>query len=61
MTNEGNTPKRSLGWTGIEFTPIGLGVMQFSGTKGIFRTMFSDISQKQINAIIKTAFEGGIN
>jgi aryl-alcohol dehydrogenase-like predicted oxidoreductase len=61
MTTDGTISKRSLGRTGIEITPIGLGVMQFSGTKGIWRTMFSDISQEEMNAIIKTALDGGIN
>ena len=53
--------KRKLGTTSIEVTPIGLGVMQFSGGKSIFRSMFPDLSQGQKNAIVKAALDGGIN
>lgn len=53
--------KRRLGNTDIEITPIGLGVMQFSGNKGIFRMMFDDIQQEEMNAIVKAALDGGIN
>ena len=53
--------KRSLGKTDIEVTPIGLGVMQFAGGKGMFRAMFPEIPQSQMNEIIKTALDGGIN
>jgi aryl-alcohol dehydrogenase-like predicted oxidoreductase len=42
-------------------TPIGLGVMQFSGGSGIFKMVFPDLSQEQMTAIIKTALDGGIN
>lgn len=53
--------KRRLGQTDILITPIGLGVMQFSGNKGIFRMMFDDIQQEEMNAIVKAALDGGIN
>ncbi len=53
--------KRRLGRTDLEVTPIGLGVMQFSGTKGYWRWMFQDLSQGEMNAIVQTALEGGIN
>lgn len=53
--------KRLLGKTDIEVTPIGLGVMQFSGNRGVFRMMFKDISQGEMDAIIQTALDGGIN
>jgi aryl-alcohol dehydrogenase-like predicted oxidoreductase len=53
--------KRRLGQTDIEVTPIGLGVMQFSGNKGMFRMMFPEIPQSEMNAIIQAALEGGIN
>jgi len=61
MTTEMTMKKRSLGRTGIEVTPIGLGVMQFSGGQGVFGMMFPDLSQEQKNAIVKAALDGGIN
>jgi len=61
MTTEMTMKKRSLGGTGIQVTPIGLGVMQFSGGQGVFGMMFPDLSQEQMNAIIKAALDGGIN
>ena len=53
--------KRHLGRTGIEITPIGLGVMQFAGGSGIFRLMFPTISQESMNDIVQAAIYGGIN
>jgi len=53
--------KRRLGKTDIEVTPIGLGVMQFAGGKGLFRLIFPDLSQAEKNNIIQTALDGGIN
>lgn len=61
MTSVSSIHKRQLGQTDFHVTPIGLGVMQFSGNKGIFRFMFDDIQQNEMNAIVETAFEGGIN
>lgn len=52
---------RSLGRTDIQITPIGLGLMEFSGGKGLFGLAFPEISRGQKNAIIKTALDGGIN
>jgi len=52
---------RQLGRTGIPITPIGLGVMQFAGGKGVFKFMFPDLSQEDMNAIIQTALTSGIN
>ena len=52
---------RSLGKTEIKISPIGLGVMQFAGGKGAFKTMFPAISELSRNEIIQTAWEGGIN
>ena len=56
-----NIETRQLGRTGIQITPIGLGVMQFSGGKGVFKFMFPDLSQSDMNTIVKTALDGGIN
>jgi aryl-alcohol dehydrogenase-like predicted oxidoreductase len=52
---------RSLGQTGIQVTPIGLGVMQFSGAQGMYRMMMPEIPQPEKNHIIQTALDGGIN
>ena len=53
--------KRQLGKTDIEVTPIGLGVMQFSGNGLLFRSMLSKIPEGESNTIVKTALDGGIN
>jgi len=53
--------KRKLGKTDVEVTPIGLGVMQFAGGKGLFGMAFPDLSQAEKNNIIRTALDGGIN
>ena len=53
--------KRKLGQSDIEVTPIGLGVMQFSGGKGLYGKIFPIMSQEQKNAIVQTALDGGIN
>jgi len=53
--------KRKLGRTEIEITPIGLGVMQFAGGKGVFRVMFPEVTQAAMDDIIHTALESGIN
>jgi aryl-alcohol dehydrogenase-like predicted oxidoreductase len=52
---------RSLGKTGIQITPIGLGVMDFSGGGGLIGRVFPVIPQEEKNAIIKAALDGGIN
>ena len=56
-----NQAARRLGKTDILVTPIGLGVMQFSGGSGGFRFMFDDIPQVDKNQIIAGALDGGIN
>jgi aryl-alcohol dehydrogenase-like predicted oxidoreductase len=61
MTYNAAIQKRRLGHSEIEVTPIGLGVMQFSGGKGMFGVMFPDLSQGDMNVIVKAALEGGIN
>lgn len=57
MMDNNMIQKRRLGQTGIELTPIGLGVMQFSGGKSVFGAMSPDLSQKQMNAIVKAALD----
>ncbi len=54
-------PLRKLGNSDLQITPVGLGVMQFAGGKGMFRFMFPGIPQSEKDAIVRTAFEGGIN
>ncbi len=61
MSTDTSIQKRRLGRTDIEVTPIGLGVMQFSGGEGIFGMIFPILSQEQKNAIIQAALDGGIN
>jgi len=52
---------RSLGKTGIQVSPVGLGVMEFSGSKnGVFRFAFPYIPQEDKNAIVRAALDGGI-
>jgi aryl-alcohol dehydrogenase-like predicted oxidoreductase len=53
--------KRSLGKTGIMVTPIGLGMMEFSGGGGMAGMVFPVIPQLQKNDIVKAALDGGIN
>lgn len=53
--------KRRLGESDLEVSPIGLGVMQFSGNKSVFRFMFNEITQNEMNGIIMEALAGGIN
>ncbi len=61
MQGETSTNLRRLGGSDLFVTPIGLGVMQFSGSNGFFRFMFSDIEQHEMNAIVEAALQGGIN
>jgi aryl-alcohol dehydrogenase-like predicted oxidoreductase len=52
---------RHLGKTDIMVTPVGLGVMEFAGGKGLIGRMFPVIPQEEKNAIITAALDGGIN
>src|SRR3990172_8550827 len=54
-------PTRSLGRTGIQVTPIGLGVMQFSGSRLGFGVMFDELSRRETDDIVQAALEEGIN
>ena len=53
--------KRTLGKTDIIVTPIGQGVMQMSGGSRFGNLMFSPIPEQEVNDIIKTAVDSGIN
>ncbi len=61
MTQDLDIKMRSLGQTGIEISPIGLGTNKFSGGKGLYGLVMPDLSQEEINEIIKSALESGIN
>jgi aryl-alcohol dehydrogenase-like predicted oxidoreductase len=52
---------RTLGQTGIPVTPIGLGMMEFSGGGGRLGKLFPVIPQEEKNAIVDAALAGGIN
>jgi aryl-alcohol dehydrogenase-like predicted oxidoreductase len=53
--------KRKLGTTNIEITPIGLGMMEFSGGGGLMGFAFPVIDQEEKNATVKAGLEGGVN
>jgi aryl-alcohol dehydrogenase-like predicted oxidoreductase len=52
---------RSLGETSIRVSPIGMGVMEFSGGGGLIGAAFPVIPQIEKNAIVQAALAGGIN
>jgi len=52
--------KRRLGKTDIEVTPIGLGCWQFGSVKGPMH-FYRVPSQEEVDNIVKTALDGGIN
>jgi aryl-alcohol dehydrogenase-like predicted oxidoreductase len=53
--------KRKLGRTGIEITPIGLGVWQFSEGRGGATGTWSTLTTETHNDIVKRALDEGIN
>ncbi len=61
MTSGVQVPKRTLGKTNIEITPIGLGMMEFSGGGGLMGAVFPTIDQEEKNAAVKAGLDGGIN
>jgi len=61
MPAESNISHRRLGRTDIQITPIGLGMMEFSGGGGLMGVAFPVISQEEKNATVRAALEGGIN
>lgn len=52
---------RPLGKTAIRVTPIGLGMMEFSGGGGLAGVAFPAIPQAEKNAIVRAALDGGID
>ncbi len=61
MSIDGQIAKRTLGKTTIEVTPIGLGMMEFSGGGGLIGSAFPKIEQEQKNATVKAGLDGGVN
>jgi aryl-alcohol dehydrogenase-like predicted oxidoreductase len=61
MSDTAAVPKRRLGRTDIEITPIGLGCWQFAEGKGFDRFVYGEIGCQVTNDIVRTAYEGGIN
>lgn len=60
MENGNSTAKRPLGKTDILVSPIGMGMMQFSG-EGVFTAYMPALSREEKNQIVKAALEGGVN
>ncbi|TFG45780.1 MAG: aldo/keto reductase, partial [Dehalococcoidia bacterium] len=54
------SPKRFLGQTDIEITPIGLGSWQFSGSL-ISTSYWAPLTHVNVDGIVEAACEGGIN
>jgi aryl-alcohol dehydrogenase-like predicted oxidoreductase len=61
MYAEPHNSKRSLGKTDLRVTPIGLGMMEFSGGGGLVGSAFPVISQAEKNATVQAGLDGGIN
>lgn len=61
MLAEVQVKKRQLGKTGIEITPIGLGMMEFAGGGGMMGPAFPIIAQEEKTAAIQAGLEGGVN
>lgn len=53
--------KRKLGKTNIEVTPIGLGMMEFSGGGGMMGSAFPVIQQEIKNSAVKAGLNGDVN
>ena len=53
--------RRQLGQTSLEISPIGQGVMQFAGGRGVMRYLYPSLSASEMKGIVKTALDQGIN
>jgi aryl-alcohol dehydrogenase-like predicted oxidoreductase len=54
-------PLRPLGKTGLLVSPIGLGMMEFSGGGGLIGMAFDPIPQAEKDAIVKAGLDRGVN
>lgn len=61
MLTEVEIRRRPLGKTGLYVTPIGLGMMEFSGGGGLMGVAFPIIHQEEKNATVKAGLDGGVN
>jgi aryl-alcohol dehydrogenase-like predicted oxidoreductase len=61
MLKDVQIAKRKLGRTEIEITPIGLGMMEFSGGGGLMGFAFPVIDQEAKNEAVKAGLDGGVN
>ena len=59
MSDHPSFLKRPLGKTNIEVTPIGLGMMEFSGGGGLMGSAFPVIDQDEKNSTVRAALDGG--
>lgn len=58
---ESPMPRRRLGKTDLEVTPVGLGAWQFSQNKGIGGKFWDVMPHETIDGIVRAALDGGID
>jgi aryl-alcohol dehydrogenase-like predicted oxidoreductase len=56
-----STPRRRLGKTDLELSPLGLGCWQFSEGQGLSGKYWPTLSEEVVETIISRSLEGGIN
>jgi aryl-alcohol dehydrogenase-like predicted oxidoreductase len=61
MESKPSDSKRLLGQTDLRITPIGLGMMEFSGGGGLMGAAFPFIPQEEKNATVRAGLEAGVN
>lgn len=61
LRNKAVVKMRQLGQTGFEITPIGLGVMQFSGNGLFYRSILAKVEDGDTIKIVQAALDEGIN